>query len=94
LKISEVTIQSLKDYAKVDYNDDDALFSIILAAVKAHILSYTGLSSDNADLKEDLTIALFVLANEMYENRQFTVQNDKINTVIKSILDSHCINLL
>lgn len=94
MKISEVTIEDLKDYARVENTEEDNVFNIILSAVKSHILSYTGLNIDSADLKEDLTMVLFVLANEMYENRQFTVQNDKVNVVIKSILDKHCINLL
>lgn len=43
---------------------------------------------------EDLTIALFVLSNEMYDNRMMTVDNNKVNFVIKQILDSHSTNLL
>ena len=94
MKISEVTITNLKNYAKVEHTEDDTLFTAILTAIKAHILSYTGLDADAADLEEDLTMVLFVLSNEMYENRQYTVQNDKVNVVIKSILDKHSINLL
>lgn len=94
MKISEVTIQELKDYAHVYHNEDDSLFFDILAGCKAYIKGYTGLSEEKLDTKEDITIALKVLANEMYDNRTFTVENDKVNTVIKSILDMHSINLL
>jgi uncharacterized phage protein (predicted DNA packaging) len=92
--ISEITIDNLKDYAHVYHNDDDQLFSSILPACKSYIKGYTGLSIDQMDEKEDLTIALMVLANEMYDNRTFSVENNKVNTVIKSILDMHSINLL
>lgn len=92
--ISEVTIQDLKDYAHVYHNEDDLLFASILPACKSYIKGYTGLSDEQLDMKEDLTIALFVLSNEMYDNRTFSVQSDKVNTVIKSILDMHSINLL
>lgn len=96
MKISEVTVQDLKEYAR-EYNDDPETirtFETILAAVKSYIKGYTGLSTEQMDTKEDLTIALQVLSNEMYDNRTFTVENDKVNTVIKSILDMHSINLL
>lgn len=94
MKISEVTIGELKEYAHVYHNEDDRLFTSILAACKSYIKGYTGLTVEKIDEKEELTIALYVLSNEMYDNRTFTVENDKVNTVIKSILDMHSINLL
>ena len=94
MKISELTIEDLKKYANVYHNEDDKIFNAILAACKSYIKSYTGLSDELIDTKEDLTIALTVLVNEMYDNRSFTVQDDKVNVIIKSILDMHCVNLL
>lgn len=94
MKISEVTIIDLKEYANVSHNLDDVLFNTILIGAKAYIKSYTGLSNEKLDEKEDLTIALMILANEMYDNRAYTVENDKANKVVNSILDMHSINLL
>lgn len=94
MKVSEVTIQNLKEYCRVDGDSENIIFQTILTAVKSYIKSYTGLTDTQINEKEDLTIVLFVLANEMYENRQFTVANDKVNTVIKSILNMYSINLL
>ncbi|KAF0822515.1 head-tail connector protein [Cytobacillus firmus] len=96
MKISEITIQELKDYAH-ELNDDPEInrtFTNILMACKAYIKGYTGLTLEQMDNKEDLTMVLMVLANELYENRSYTVQNDKVNTVIKSILDMYSVNLL
>lgn len=103
MKISEVTINDLKQYANVFINDDDNLFTMILAAGKQFISTYTGLPLDDdpangvtesCDDHEDLTIVLFTLGNEMYDNRDFIVDNDKLNFVVKQILDSHSVNLL
>lgn len=94
MKISEVTTQELKAYANVFHDEDNDLFTSILSACKSYIKGYTGLTPEQIDQKEDLTIALYVLSNELYDNRTFTVQNDKVNVVIKSILDMHSINLL
>lgn len=94
MAISDITIQDIKDYARVDYTDDDALISLILGASKSYIKNYTGLTDAALDEKEDLSIAYMVLCNELYSNKQYTVQNDKVNVVVKSILDMHSINLL
>lgn len=94
MKVSELTIQELKDYARVEHNDDDVQFGIILASIKSYVKGYTGMSDEQLDTKEDITIAVQVLANEMYENRTMTVQNDKVNKVVQSILDMYCLNLL
>lgn len=94
MKISEVTITDLKEYANVDHGLDDKLFHAILMATKSYVKNYTGLSVEQLDNKEDLTIALMILANEMYDNRAYTVENDKANKIVNSILDMHSINLL
>ena len=94
MKISEVTITNLKEYANVGHALDDKLFQDILLATKSYIKGYTGLTLEQLDEKEDLTIALMILANEMYDNRAYTVENDKVNKIVNSILDMHSINLL
>lgn len=94
MKISEVTIDDLKEYANVEHNYDDNIFTNILVTTKSYIKSYTGLNDDQIDNKEDLTIALMVLCNEMYDNRVFSVQDNKANAVIANILDMHAVNLL
>ena len=96
MKISEVTVQDLVNYAHEDAEDLElhGTFNTMLIACKAYIKGYTGLTDEQMETKEDLTIALMVLVNEMYENRIYTVKDDKVNVVIKSILDMHSINLL
>ncbi|WP_294186355.1 head-tail connector protein [uncultured Clostridium sp.] len=94
MKISKVTINELKEYANVEHDLDDKLFTMILSAAKSYIKSYTGLTLEQMDDKEDLTIALMTLTNEMYDNRVFIVQDIKLNTFISSILDMYSVNLL
>ncbi len=96
MKLSEVTVQDLVAYARENLEDGEVVntFQTILVACKGYIKGYTGLSDEQADTKEDLTVALMVLSNEMYENRLFSVQDDKVNVLVKSILDMHSVNLL
>jgi uncharacterized phage protein (predicted DNA packaging) len=95
-KASEITKDDIKNYLRIDLDfiNDDTLITSILASGKSYIKGYTGLDDATIDTHEDITIALFVLCSEMYDNRQYTVQNDKVNPIIKSILDMYSINLL
>lgn len=94
MKINEITRQHVKDYARIDFTEDDTLIDTIMLAVKAHIKSYTGLTDDVINAKDDLSVAFMILCNELYENREYTVKQDKVNVVVKSILDMYSVNLL
>ena len=97
MKVSEVTATELMEYARVDdITDTETVktFELILLSIKSFVKGYTGLTDADMDTKDDLTILLLVLSNEMYENRIYSVQNDKVNKVIYSILNIHSRNLL
>ncbi|KRE33423.1 head-tail connector protein [Paenibacillus sp. Soil724D2] len=92
--ISQVTVADLKGYSNVYHDMDDSLFQAILMGAKAFLSNYTGKAVYELDQHEDLTIALFILSNEMYDNRMVHVEYHKVGFVIKQLLDSHATNLL
>lgn len=94
MKVSEITVENIKEYIKIDNDQEDVFLQSILAGSKAYIKSYTGLDDIGVDTKEDLSLVVYVLCSEMYDNRQYTVDKDKVNPIIQSILDMHSINLL
>ena len=95
MKISEVTVDIIKQYAVIDISDDDELIkNVFMPAAKAHIADYTGLDMDEIDTKESLTVAYIALCAFLYDNRSMNILNDKQNAVIQSFLDAHCVNLV
>jgi len=92
MKVSEVTYQDLKEFARVYHDDDDTLFRSILVGCKAFIKGKTGLTIEQMDQYDDIAIAIQILSNELYDNRTYTVENDKVNPFVKSILDMYCVN--
>lgn len=96
MKVSEVTVLDAIHHAKEDAEDEDVVkdFTAFLAAAKSFIRSYTGLTFEQIDEHEDITIALFVLINDMHDNRAYAVQNDKVNRTVQTILDMHSVNYL
>ncbi len=95
MHISEVTPQTVKCYAAVETDEDDTLLSdVLMPAAKAHIRSYTGLTDDELEKREELTVAYLALCAFLYDNRSMSITNDKQNSVIRSFLDAHCRGLV
>lgn len=95
MKISEILLKDVKDHCHV-YHDNDDLYleTIVMPAAKAFIKGHTGLSDEDINTKEDLSIAFLVLCSDMYDNRQYQVSESKKNPIVESILNMHSINLL
>lgn len=95
MKVSKITVSDLKNYLNVSHSEDDNLLIAILSAVKSFVSNYTGLSADRLDSSEDLSIAVFILSAELYDNRIYNIDaTTKINPVISILLDMHSVNLL
>ena len=94
MKISEIELLDVKNYLHVYHAEDDKLISAILVAAKSFVKNYTGLSEENLNISDDLSMAVFILASELYDNRVYTVDNTSVNPVIKAILDMHSVHLL
>lgn len=95
MKISQVTPDLVKQYAVIDIDDDDNLIeNVLMPSAKSYIMEYTGLDEDQIDKKESLTTAYIALCAFLYDNRSMNIVNDKQNTVIRSFLDLHSVNLI
>lgn len=98
MKISEVTLDMLKNYIRIDTDEEDVFIQGILIAAKCYVKNYTGLTDQMLDLNEDLTMAVFILCADMYDNRAATDGNTKTKTKVSFVLDSilgmHSKNLL
>lgn len=98
-KFSEITINDLVNYLRyTDYDSTDTievtLLKTILEASKNHVLTYTGRTESEADTMPELTIAVYVICQNMYDKRSVEVDSSIINKVLESILGSRSINLL
>ena len=92
--LSQATVNDVLKYLRLDEEEETGNIQLIMDAAKAFIFSYTGISSLEADEHEDITIAFMVLCGEMFDNRLYTVESDKLNPITKGILDLYSRNLL
>lgn len=93
MKVSEITVEDVANYARIDdFNDIE--IKNILESAKAYVRSYTGLTDEEIDLHDDFYIAVMVLCQDMYDNRSMYVEKNNVNKVVDAILGMHCVNLL
>jgi len=95
-KVSDISYQDIAEYLRlyeVDNNDINTLNTLINVA-KTFISNYTGRSSDELDNYQDFVIVVFVLCQDMWDNRTMYVDSKNLNNVVETILGMHSVNLL
>lgn len=98
MKPSELTVQNIADYLRIDDIGEVEKIEIDnmrLSAI-AYAKSYTGLVEKELDEHEDITQALLLLIADMYDNRNIYLEgkSGNRNKAVDSILNMHSVNLL
>lgn len=100
-KVSEITVEDIANYLRITEIDWDLEkeLEIYLNVAKNYIENYTGIpiESDDEDLEtldsySDFIIVVYILCQDMYDNRTMYVDNKSINNTVKTILDMHTRN--
>lgn len=94
MTVSELTVDNVKNYLRVDTDIDDTLLAVILPAAKRFCAQYTGLTLEDLDEYEDMPLAVLAVAADMYEVRQVTLNGTQINPTTAQILGTYSTNLL
>lgn len=93
-KVSDITYEDIADYIRLSEvtESDQTLLTGLIEIAKNYIKGYTGV--DDIDAYPDFVIVVFVLCQDMYDNRTLYVDNANLNRVVETILGMHSINLL
>ncbi len=94
MKVSDITAKEIANYLRItemDVSLEEELETYLNVAIK-YIKDETGL--DDLDKNEDFVIAIYVLCQDMYDNRTFYVDKSNTNRVVETILGRHRINFL
>ena len=97
-KVSEITVADIANYIRVDDYDATEIETYLNIA-KNYISSYTGIpitskDAETLDSYADFVIVVYVLCQDMYDNRTMYVNSGNINKVVQTILDMHTRNNL
>ena len=98
-KVSEITILDVAQYIRVDPNYEESDIKTYLNIAKNYISSYTGIpvtseEGESLDDFPDFVIVVYVLCQDMYDNRAMYVDKSSVNKVVQTILDMHTRNNL
>lgn len=94
MKMSEITPQIVKDYCGISDDDsDDIIEKVLLPAAREYIKGYTGLTAEQCDDHEDISIACMVLVNDMFSQRDYTISmHRQVSSTVKTILGMYAVN--
>ena len=95
-KVSQITYQDVAEYIRLSEvtESDQATLTNLINISKDYISKYTGVTIENLDNYNDMVIVVFILCQDMWDNRTMYVDNTNLNKVVETILGMHCINLL
>ncbi len=96
MPISEITLDVIKNYLRLDETDeaDNALLENLKTVAINYICDYTAILEENLDNYESFYIVVLILIQDMYDNRTLYVDKNNLNKVVGSILDMHRLNLI
>lgn len=94
MKVSELTLDIIKQYLRIDGNDDDVLLEMLLASSIQYCTSYMGCTKEDLEKYDDVTIVVLALISDSYEVRQFITSTVTLNPIMQGVLDLHCSNFL
>lgn len=102
MKVNDITVSNVATYLRLEtgeYTNDEITNLINIS--KLFISNYTGIPiiSNDETVKiindyEDFVIVVYVLCQDMFDNRSYYVDKTNLNKVVDTILGMHCKNLL
>ena len=95
-KVSDITANDVADYIRlVDFTDEDTnTLNNLIGIAKTFIASYTGHTIEELDDYQDFIIVVFILCQDMWDNRTLYVDKATLSYPVETILNMHSVNLL
>jgi len=94
VKVSEITVEDIANYIRLSEptKEDTDFLKKCLEIAKSYIKNYTGV--EDLDEQADFVICVYILCQDMYDNR--TLYSDKTtpNKTFETIVNLHCRNLI
>lgn len=96
-KITQLDLEFVKEYLKVDYEDEDTLIRSLTIASVSYIEAILGYKIRERwpltdDIPEELTIAALMIIANWFDNRQLQtagILGDEIGYAVSAIIQTH-----
>ncbi len=92
MKVSTITENDIANYIRLQEVDeaDRKLLTALITIAKKFITENTGVK--DLDEYDDFLIVVFILCQDMYDNRTLYVDKTNLNKVVETILGMHSTN--
>ena len=92
MKVSDITYNDIADYIRLTEvsQEEQNLLTKMIGIAKAFIKDNTGV--EDLDEFDDFVIVIFILCQDMYDNRSLYVDKTNLNHVVENILGMHSVN--
>ena len=92
MKVSTITCDDIANYIRLQELDeaDKKLITALITIAKKFITENTGVK--DLDEYDDFLIVVFILCQDMYDNRTLYVDKTNLNKVVETILGMHSRN--
>jgi len=92
MKVSTITENDIANYIRLQEVDeaDKKLLTALITIAKKFITENTGVK--DLDEYDDFLIVVFILCQDMYDNRTLYVDKTNLNKVVETILGMHSRN--
>lgn len=92
MKVSTITADDIANYIRLQEVDeaDKKLLTALITIAKKFIIENTGVK--DLDEYDDFLIVVFILCQDMYDNRTLYVDKNNLNKVVETILGMHSRN--
>lgn len=103
-KVSNITYEDLARYLRINEIDniEKKELETLLNVAISYIESFTGIQrysesniqNETLDSHDDLVIVVYILVQDMYDNRKMYVEGKNVNLTVNTILNMHVRNYL
>ncbi len=92
MKVSDITYNDIADYIRLIEvsQEEQNLLTKLIGIAKAFVKDNTGV--EDLDEFDDFVIVIFILCQDMYDNRSLYVDKTNLNHVVENILGMHSVN--
>lgn len=97
VKITELDLDFVKEYLKVDYPDEDNLIQALIVSARSYIETMLGYKITQrfpypSEIPSELTIACLLIISHWFDNRQMQTTGtlgNEMGFAVSAIVDAH-----
>ena len=95
-KVSEITYEDVASYIRLSEtsNEDKNTLNNLISISKTFIKDYTGHTMKELDNYNDFVIVVFILCQDMWDNRTLYIDKTNLSKIVETILGMHSCNLI